>query len=176
MDYEIKRQPMKSASGEVEVRTFRKVESEKSVWYISTNDASPASHIYVASKDPEVNKKSQGFAGRTITFNLEDGSVDKVQGPWHTNSDSLYKETGVDLRDQHLTFGVIGKGYEGNLRESRILNVLHKDEDWTLGEFNRIQKLAQALANKLGEELYVYQQSQGGSSQGPVKPEKEGAV
>jgi len=107
---------------------------------------------------------------------LEDGTTEKLRGPWHTNSDALYENTGVDLRDKHLTFVVIGKGRKTHRTRrgwvDKITEVLYQDDKPIVGEFDRGKKLAQSMVNKLKQTVYCYTRSQGGSSNSPIKPKE----
>ena len=157
-------------SEEAEKRTYKKyIGKSGRIWLVACQE-NEADNIYVSG-----GKHSQGFGGRTLTFDLEGGGAIELQGPWHSNSVALLKDTGVDVTNKHFTFGVIGQdiryGSHG-LHPVTIINVLHKDEKWTLGEFNRIEKLAQEIANELQLRICYFQKSKGGSSCGPIKPEK----
>jgi len=106
-----------------------------------------------------------------MRFPTKDGDI-LIQGPWHSNTDALYKATGKDLRDKHLTWGVISKGRK-YLSDHRtvMVDVLHIDPTWgVVGMFERIDNLAQAFADERDEVVYYYCQSHGGSSCGPVYP------
>lgn len=156
-------------SAEAERRTYKKLVGKSGRTWLVAVQPNEADNIYVSG-----GKNSQGFTGRTLVFKLEDGSTLELQGPWHSNSTSLLADTGYDIRDKYLTFGVIGKQIrygDYGLSPVTIIDVLHKDKEWVLGEFDRIQKLAQEIANDLGETICCFQKSQGGSSSGTVKPE-----
>ena len=116
---------------------------------------------------------SEGYAGRTATFKLEDGTEDQVQGPWHSNSAAFFEDTGVDMQDKHLTWGVI---YTKEIRRDYMTAIIdqkdiyHIDEGWTQGKFQRIEELAQKLANTHGLRMFYYAQSSGGSRQFKAEP------
>lgn len=171
MDYIIEGQPMRCGSYEAEQRRYKKVIGKLGkIWLYAVQD-NPADNIYVSG-----GKNSDGFGGRSISFTLEDGTIEELSGPWHTNSDDLYNNTGIDLRDKHLTFVVIGKGRK-TLRTKQgwvdiILDVLYKDDKPTIGKFERGEVIAQKLANKLKQTVYCYSQSQGGSSNSPIEPKE----
>ena len=166
-------------SADAEKRVYKKLIGKSGrIWLVAIQD-NPADNIYV-SADPVENKPGykgfRGFAGRILEFTLEDGDVEKLAGPWATNSSALFKDTGYDIRDKYLTFGVIGLGREyknGCSGGVTITDVLYQDEDWVIGEFNRVEKIAQKLANKLGKTVMKFSKSQGGSSCGQVKPEEK---
>jgi len=173
MDYIIDRQPMLCGHSEAEERRYKKVIGKSGrIWLYAIQD-NPADNIYVSG-----GKNSDGFGGRTLSFTLEDGTIEELKAPWHTNSDDLYSNTGVDLRDKHLTFVVVGKGRKTyRTRQGwvdKIIEVLYQDEKPTIGEFDRGEKLAQPIANKLKQTIYCYSQSQGGSSNSPIEPKEEG--
>jgi hypothetical protein len=164
------KRPMVSDSGVAESLTYKKyIGNSGKVWMVAVQD-NPADNIYVSG-----GKHSEGMAGRTLAFKLEDGTTEEIQGPWHANANALFKDTGVDVRDMCSTFGVIGfdrqYGSHG-MHPVTIIDVQYKDEHWTLGSFDRIEKIAQGIANRKDRTVYYFVKSKGGSSCGPVKPEK----
>lgn len=48
--------------------------------------------IYVSS-----NGKDMGYGGDTLQFQLEDGSVISLKGPWHSNPNAFTRDTGIEL-------------------------------------------------------------------------------
>lgn len=167
MDFEITEQRMICGSAEAERHVYQKVVGKSGRTWLFMPDS--ADNIYVSG-----DKGSQGFAGRTLTFKLEDGSEMKLTGPWHSNSRALFDDTGVDLRAKHMTFVVIAEGRkcEAPRYQTILTNVIYKDEAPQRSEFKRGDTMAQKLANELGKTLYVYSQTAGGSSCGPVNPEE----
>ena len=128
-------------------------------------------NIYVTARPIE--KGYRGFwQGYTLNFKLEDGTIDSVQGPWYSNSNSLFLDTGYDIRDKHYTFGVISRAMESvsNPYSAIMKDVIYKDEGPVIGNFNRVEKLAEDFANKEGKPIFCYSESSGGSSRGMIKP------
>ncbi len=128
-----------------------------------------ASNVYV-----EGGPNSNGFGGRELSFTLVDGSILKLKGPWHTNADSLFQATGVDVRDKYLTYGVVAEKREyrkkdGGMRAT-LISILHQDAKPVIGKFNRIQQIALGIAKKLNQTVQYYSESAGGSSCGPISP------
>jgi len=156
-----------SAITEVKARTFQKVKGKKHTWYIAIQK-NAGDYIYCAS---ETNRG--GFGGSEIEFNFPDGTCDKVKGPWHSNTTALFNDTGIDLSDQHATFGVICKEIEHSRSDYQKIakGIFHIDDDWVVGKFNRIEDLAQKIANEKGERVKYYSQSTGGSSSFYKDPE-----
>ena len=166
-------------SAEAEKRQYKKLKGKSGRTWLVANQKDPASNIYVSAHPMELvpgYKGFMGFGGRTLSFMLEDGSVEELRGPWHANADSLFADTGYDIRDKHLTFGVIGLNREyrnGCYGGVTITGVIYKDDDWVVGKFNRIMKLAQELANSRNERLCYFQKSAEGSCCCFVNPKKE---
>ena len=108
---------------------------------------------------------------------MENGTIEELRGPWQTNSDDLYNNTGVDLRGKHLTFVVIGKDRKSIQTKqgyvTKMIDILYKDDKPIIGKFERGKIIAQKLANKLKQTIYCYSQSQGGSSNSPIEPKEE---
>ena len=170
MDYIIKGQPMICSSHEAEKRKYKKVVGKYGHIYLYAIQPNPADNIYVSG-----GSNSDGFGGRTLSFILEDGTIEELRGPWHTNSDDLFNHTGVDLRAKHLTFVVISKERKCISSEklgynTKMVNVLYQDKKPIVGEFGRGKKLAQVIADKLQQAVYCYSQSQGGSSNSLIEP------
>jgi hypothetical protein len=173
MDYTIKPQGMICASADAESRKYRKVTGKSGRnWYIAID--SPAENVYISPKSEENApgyKGFRGFGGRTLKFELEDGTVDHVKGPWASNTDSLFADTGVDVRDQHVTFGVISRGisYDDQCR-TIMTDVIYIDYEPLKGPFDRIKNLAKEFANKEGKLVRYYSESKGGSITAWEKP------
>lgn len=112
---------------------------------------------------------SDGFGGATLEFKLRNGcdSV-KLKGAWHSNSGALYSDTRIDLRNQHLTWGVIGKKRSSDNGRSVIEDILWFDKEPIYGPFDRVNKLANEMSHRLKTVLYYYSRSRGGSSCGPM--------
>jgi len=180
MDYTVKDRQMTCASAEAEKCTYvMQVGKSGRRWLYPDCGSNSASHIYV-----EGEKNSQGFGGRTLTFKLtpdqlvENGEI-KLKGPWHSNSEALFEDTGVDLRDTHVTFVVVSKGREHldmgecGWYKTVMTDVLYIDDEPTSGSFRRGDEIAKKYANDLGEPVFLHSQSNGGSSTGQVKPDEE---
>lgn len=167
-------------STDAEKRRYKKLIGKSGrTWLVSIQDDA-AGNVYV-SANPKENtpgyKGFQGFGGRTLHFVLEDETKLDLTGPWHSNASALFEDTNYDVRDKHLTFGVVGLGREWKTERGccgpvTITNVIYKDSDWIIGEYNRINKIAQELANKLNKTVIKFVKSHGGSSCGPVEPEE----
>jgi len=112
---------------------------------------------------------SGGFGGRTVTFKLAKGlgNIDLV-GPWRSNTDSFFKDTGIDVRMNHVTWGCVARRrtYNGNDARTTLEDLVYFDKEPTAGLFDRMEYVAWELSKKLGEPLYVYSESTGGSSCG----------
>lgn len=140
------------------------------IWLVTTNE--DPDHIIVQG-GPE----SKGYGGADLTFTLANG-VDKItlHGPWHSNTDALFKDTGLDLRNKIKTWGCIGRKRswhrQSNWGDSQtvIEDLIYFDHCVIAGAFDRIQDMAQKMSNAMGITLYYYMQSYSGGSSGPVDP------
>jgi 3',5'-cyclic AMP phosphodiesterase CpdA len=166
MDFEVKPMAMISGSHEAEIRTYRKYECKRGVWLAALQGA-PADNLYF--HDPR-DKNSDGFGGRTLRFPLEDGSVYEAKGPWKGNADSMFRDTGVDLRDQYSSFVVIGKGVrfeKGRYESIRVItDVVYMDDGFQIGPFQREEAIVKTLP--VGKYQY-YRETRGGSIAGSIE-------
>ena len=161
-------QPMICGSAEAEEHTYKLLIGKSGEKYLVAVQPNPADNIYV-----EGGSNSDGFGGRTLEFLLEDGTTIKLRGPWHTNSDDLFRHTGYDIRDKHMTIGICALEREKNYyRGDLFKGVLHKDRVWVIGEYDRIEKMAQAFSNKHGKTVFYAMKSQGGGSAGSCQPKE----
>jgi hypothetical protein len=82
-----------------------------------------------------VDGDGEGMGGRTVSYELMEGGVDEVKGPWNTNSDDLLANTGVDLTQNHFTYGLVFSSREDSLRfiKGEAVEPVISDEDWTKG-------------------------------------------
>ncbi len=140
------------------------------IWFWPAVHREPGSKVHVGSIRVG-RKRSEGYGGQTLTFLTKDGPI-AIQGPWHANTEALYQKTGVDLRDKHLTFGVLALDQRYDQRGGTVLiDVVHIDpNDGVVGRFQRIDEMGQKLADELDRPIYYYSRSSGGSSQGPISP------
>lgn len=156
MDYEIENQPMTCGQSEAASRKYKKIQGKSRIWYVAIQE-NEADNIYV-SPDPKEN--SPGY-----------------NGPWHSNSSALFADTGYDICDKHLTFGVIARDYghygqnpKNPYGQGIMIDVIWMDERPTVGKFERVTEIAQDIANKEGKPVICYSRSTGGSSRRQVKP------
>ncbi len=141
---------------------YRKVECDSGIYiYPDIENAADGIHFRSHSKT-----LSHGYGGRKISFDLIDGTIINLQGPWHTNPYALFNDTGIDLRDKHYTFGMIGTKW---VNLDKITDLIYTDNEWKLGRMDRIDKIAQELLNQYGE-LYYYVESMGGTRTKHVRP------
>jgi small nuclear ribonucleoprotein (snRNP)-like protein len=171
-DFTISRGGMKSGISAARSHKYRKIETKRNVWYI-TDEPCAGDSIYVSIKNEDPKAYFKGFGGATLKFEMIDGTIDEVKGPWHSNSDALFQDTGVDLRESHITYGVIAMGREYDDKMNLVMkDVIYQDDDWTCGSFDRVKAIAQGMADTLGKPVFAYSESHGGSSCGAVEPKK----
>lgn len=167
-EYRVLSRGMVCGRSEAEQRKYNLRIGKSGKRWLIADQINEADNIYV-----EGNKNSDGFGGRTLDFTLVSGEIISLKGPWHSNSDSLYLDTEYDCRDKHYTCGVVALNRESDWRKGdKYIDILYKDEGYTLGEFNRIKKIAQKIANKINKGVYYYSQSMGGSISSFIEPEK----
>lgn len=162
-------QGIKSAQSEQSSKKYKKIKGKSADWYIAIQK-NEGDNIYFASRSKS---HSNGFGGSSLQFELEDGTIDTVQGPWHSNSASLLEDTGYDATHKYLTQGIIALDCEPHSNKNGVTlhkEILHRDEEPVLGDYHRIDIMAQEFANKLQKEVYCAVVSMGGGSSGWKKP------
>lgn len=154
-------------------------------WFVPNDIPNVADQIHCTDSD-DWDKAGRGFGGTALTLIVtkKDGKTIAgeplefvLKGGWHSNDNALKNDTGVDVSDKHLTYGAVGFerlhwSSEHPEYNMGIARVLYADEQPTIGTFNRIQNIAQRLANMLNQEVQYSVSSDGGGSAGPVKPER----
>lgn len=125
----------------------------------------PADEIHVDHHDPQ----SRGYGGSVLKFELEDGTIDEVKGPWHGGYNSE-EVTGVRVSDLHYSHVTIGfKAGEGFM-EVEPSSIVYQDPGWVLGPYMRGARIAQQLADLWDTTLYCVSHSYGGASAGYHNP------
>ena len=125
--------------------------SNNRTYFYPINSKSPANDIWVTADPRELVDGFQGFqgcGGATLKFTLEDNSIIQVKGPWNTNPDNLYKYTGIDLREQILTFIIISpeslNSYQDN-KFGKEAEVYYIDDMGHQGIYHRYLELVHKL-------------------------------
>lgn len=182
---------MISASGEAQAKEYLHIKGKKWDWLVQPNREAESILCWKDSKGT-----SKGFAGRTLKlkvigellevpwvglepFMYEEPCEFQWQGPWASNTESLFVDTGYDIRDRIKSWGCIGKrrSYDksnqpfGASRQV-IEELVYFDEAPQYGTGRRIQDLAQKMSDELEITLFYYEETRGGSSCGPVNYEK----
>lgn len=164
----------------MESMVYRKIETNNGRTYlVPVNVPNAADYIHVDVHDPT----SRGYGGRTLEFPLEDGTMYKTKGPWHTNSEALLKETGIDIRELHgtkvtiwsvvdevSTFKEYVRQEDGTLKWMDVTRprpvkgeVIYEEQDYCLGDFHRGERVAQAIADIRQETVKFKSESRGGA-------------
>lgn len=163
----IKDLPMTSASYEAEQLIYKKLKGKNGRTYLVPIGKFAGDNVHVSGGE-----NSQGYAGRTLAFQLEDGSAINLKDPWHTNSGDLFEQTGYDVRDKHKAKVFIAENCEYIKGEYKptLSDILHEDLDFQEGFFNRGTDLAKTFADSLNKPVYYYVLTGGGSHSGWKKP------
>lgn len=127
-----------------------------------------ADHIYVTAY-ADWNKFGTGFGGRTLVMPLIDGGYFHLKGGWHSRAEALLADTGIDTRNQRLTYGAVALHRTSSMD---LFGILYEDTSPQLGTDDRIVKIAQKIANERNEPVFYSYLSAGGASSAMVKPEE----
>ncbi len=142
---------------------FKKIVHNKNItWYVPQQTIS---NLQVINAGDHIwfDSGGGGCCDSIIQFKLVDGTIEKVKGPWKSNSEALFNDTDIDLRHLHLTFGVISENYSWELNE--FSNLLYRDPTWIVGPINRIRYLAEQIEKA----KYYYFATVDGSRQGKIR-------
>jgi len=153
---------------------YKKVQGKHKTWLYPINCPNPGDHIY-CSASPRENEPGyqgfRGFGGSTLSFQLKNGSVEKMQGPWYSDSNALKDDTGMDLTHHHLTYVIVAEKRTYENYSTVLHGILYQDDKPMVGEFGRGKAIGQMYAKKLGCKVVVYSETFGGSSCSPVQQE-----
>lgn len=184
MDFTPKRSQVVSAHGEAQKRKYHPYVDDGGKLWLVADQPNMADNIYVEGEPGR--PSDMGFGGSMLTFPLVTYPTDmlssdarigpalevKLKGPWHTNSESFFGATGVDIRDTCWTRVVVSKGklYDFKEHKTNYLDVQHYEEVMVLGTFKRGDRIAQKIAEGTGKGVFLYIESSGGSSSKPISP------
>jgi hypothetical protein len=162
----------RSAQDDIQSKLWDKhIGKSGKIWLLPHNEE--ANTMVIVEGGPN----SDGFGGAELTFNLFGGGEIKLKGPWSSNYDSLFDDTGIDRRNRFRSWGCIGRhrsyhtspgGYDSR---AVICDLLYWDpEGGLIGSYDRIERMAQRLAYQRDEVLFKFQGHYGGSLSGSVFP------
>jgi len=159
--------PYRMVSGQAMAQDaiYKKIIGKRGVWFVPVSSDEPAAGVQF--HDPKA-LHSDGYGGATLRFELEDGSVYLAKGPWHGNAESLFQDTGYDIRDKYRTFVVLSKDRKTEPAphyRTIFVDVVYQDpEGGLIGTFDRWKE----LAIQHPEAKYYYSESSTGSCSGPI--------
>jgi hypothetical protein len=175
-EYKIERKPMISGQGEaVEHKYYKYTGKSGNIWLVS-DQLNNADQILVTNNPENTTNPNQGFegfGGAVMKIPLVGGGIFELHGGWHTNSDAFYQDTGIDIRNRHYTRVIVAKNRRWEHGQEIYIDVLYYEDEYRLGHFDRNKKIAQDIANELGQTVVCYSESTGGSSSGGVKPSEQ---
>lgn len=156
---------MFSGQGEAVRQKYHKyIGKSGNTWLVADSEWA-AENVYVT--DSPKNNGTQGFGGAVLKMPLVNGEIFELKGGWHTNSDALFSDTGIDIRNKYRTFVVLAKerfSLDDGTWRIGFKGILYKDKEPTLGHFNRYKD----LIKQYPEAKYYYSSSRGGSSSGSI--------
>jgi hypothetical protein len=148
-------------------RYHKHIGKSGNTWLVADSDYA-AENVYVTNNPQNTTSKGQGFegfGGATLKMPLVDGSIFELHGGWHSNSDALFADTGIDVRDKYRTFVVLAMDKEyvkGTDSQYRFKDVVYRDAAPVIGRFNRYKE----LINQYPEARVYYSSSHGGNLSG----------
>ncbi len=161
-------QPMICASGDAEGRVYKLLQGKSGKRWVVAVQENAADNVY-----QDGGPGSDGMAGRTLTFQLEDGSSVDFIGPWKTTAGALFADTGHDVRGTTLVQGILAFSMERAKKWEApdiYRDVIHYDETAVVVAYGSHKDIAQAKANETGREVFFAYVSKGGGAAGAAKP------
>ena len=150
------------AAGEAEQRTFKMYKGQGNRLWLVAVQPNEADNIYTWNESCVKNNGFRGFGGSTIKFPLDTGEVLELEAPWHSNAESFFIDTGVDIRDKYLTAGFVAEKKGAKRKNDYYLDqcvyydTMFVDAEWTLGTFDRVEEFAKYFVWRVGTPLYYY--------------------
>lgn len=127
-------------------------------YYVPVDIVNPGDELHVTDSQPS---RMRGYGGSILKFEMEDGSVESVPGPWHTNSKAFFKHTGINIGELHLTRITIWDGKD----------CIYQEKEPVLGAFYRGERIAQQLAVIRNRSITVRSESSSGGSEKVCYPD-----
>ena len=121
-------------------------------YYVPVDILNVADELHVT--DSSNTSHMKGYDGSTLAFKMEDGTVEHVTGPWHTNSRGFINHTGINISELHLTKITLWQDDE----------IIYEEKAPVLGPYYRGDRIARQLAIIRNKEIKVKSESSGGSS------------
>ena len=155
--------------------TYRRIKGKSGKTWLVSLVPEAAAKLYVTNNPGNTTGKGggYGFGGAIISFTCDDGEQFDAHGPWHSNAESLFDDTGLDVRHLHLTRVTVCERREfeeGSYKSVPAGEIYYREEVPAMGTFHRGKGIAQALADLYGKTVMLLSESNGGSSFGPVAP------
>ena len=130
------------------IHTYKKVIGRNNSVWVYANIPHAGDYIYSRANDNE------GFGGRLLTFDLEGGSKVLLRAPYLLSSYALWESTSVDLREKHMTQGIIARHHKEVLYQTpKYTTVYHYDDAPVIGAHDRIERMAEIIARERGHSV-----------------------
>lgn len=165
MDIKIKELPM--IWGGPKDAPYKMVQGNRAKWFYKPGPFAADDGIFM-----DGGKGSNGFGGRTITFQIDDGTTYDSIGPWRAGADAMLEDTGVDIRNSYGSRLVLSRGIKSDGHYGSVyLDVVYHEEHKVEGLFERAYELAKQKVKEMNEPLFYYIETAGGTQSGKMKPE-----
>lgn len=168
-NYVVKKEADLCGSYEAEKCEYELYRGKSGKYWLVAKQPNAADNIYVASKDG----KARGSAGQVLAFSLGAGNSITLQGPRHGNFFAFSDDTGIDLSGKHLTQGLVALHYHMHNGHDVFIDIVYIDDKPVVGELNRIEKIAQTIADDNDCTVSYYSRSIGGSTFSLARPKSK---
>lgn len=152
---------MFSGQGEAVERKYHKYTGKSGHVWLVADQENAAENVYVTAFS-NAERRGEGFGGNTLELPLVDGGTFKLHGGWHSNSDALFKDTGVDVRATYYSQVVLSLGRKSNGQIHGVLtDVIYVEEQPIMGIYDRYKEV---MATYPEANFYIHETHGGGSS------------
>ena len=129
---------------EIQKTLFNKVVGKNGITYLYNGNPNS---IYV-------DGDKTGMGGVEMGFKMMDKTEEVYKGPWNTNANDLFEQTGIDLTKMNYSYGLVFQTRADALafEKGKDVKPVFSDSGWTVGEFDGGEK---RMKNTLDTMSYV---------------------
>jgi len=130
------------------------IDNNKILWVYPHNYEFAGDFIFVQ-KSPNIDAKKTHLVVNTV-----DGKKLAIVEWKHENSNNLFQATGINLKNKHLSYIVIGLDFEIGMKNTVIIKkVLYKDKEPQSGSLFRGNNISRLIASREKSIVFLYRKT-----------------